>query len=272
MSYPTSVTAGGSNTLTVTAKDAYSNTATGYTGTVTFSSNDSGATMPSNYTFQGSDNGQKTFSVALKTAGTRTITATDTVTGSITGSQPSITVSAATATVLALSGPTSLTAGSCSTAYTMTSYDAYGNVSNVSPTQTIGLSGGSGTFYSGSGCTGSESSTTIASGTSTGMFYYKDNTAESFTMTVSDSGFTSGTLGVTVSTGTASSFTVTGFANPATAGTASTITVTAKDSGGNVVHGYTGPFKSPRATRPRYCPRTILSPARAATTACTASA
>ena len=50
-------------TVTVTAKDAYENTATGYTGTVHFTSSDSGVgvTLPSNYTFQAEDVGTHTF-------------------------------------------------------------------------------------------------------------------------------------------------------------------------------------------------------------------
>ena len=72
---------------TVTAKDAFGNTAVGYTGTVHFTSNDGQAVLPANYTFVAGDNGLHSFSATLKTAGTRSITATDTVTSSITGTQ-----------------------------------------------------------------------------------------------------------------------------------------------------------------------------------------
>ncbi len=74
--------------LTVTAKDAYGNTATGYTGKVHFTSSDSAATLPADYTFTtgtGNDNGVHIFSVTLSLAGTFTVTATDTVTATITG-------------------------------------------------------------------------------------------------------------------------------------------------------------------------------------------
>ena len=46
-------TAGASGAFTVTAKDAYGNTATAYTGTVHFTSTDGIATLPGNYTFTG---------------------------------------------------------------------------------------------------------------------------------------------------------------------------------------------------------------------------
>ena len=94
--------------MTVTADDAGGNVTTGYTGTVHFTSSDAQAVLPANYTFTGGDAGTHIFSVTLKTAGTQSITATDTVTGSITGSQSGITVNpagAATLTRLGLHQP-----------------------------------------------------------------------------------------------------------------------------------------------------------------------
>ena len=85
--------------VTVTAKDAFGNTATGYLGTVHFTSSDGAAVLPANYTFVAGDNGTHTFSVTLKTVGTQSITATDTVTGTITGTQSGIVVHAAIALV-----------------------------------------------------------------------------------------------------------------------------------------------------------------------------
>ena len=82
---PATATAGTAFNFTVTAYDAYGNVATGYTGTVHFTSSDAGATLPANYTFTSANAGTHTFSATLKTGGTQTITATDTVTSSITG-------------------------------------------------------------------------------------------------------------------------------------------------------------------------------------------
>ncbi len=65
----------------VSAKDAYGNTVTGYTGTVHFTSSDAGAGLPADYTFTSDDQGTHTFAVTLQTAGTQTVTATDTGTG-----------------------------------------------------------------------------------------------------------------------------------------------------------------------------------------------
>ena len=92
--------------------DPYSNIATGYTGVVHFTSSDLQAILPTDYTFVVGDQGTHTFSVTLKTAGSRSITATDTVTGSITGTQAGIIVTPAAASILAISEfPTTTTAG-----------------------------------------------------------------------------------------------------------------------------------------------------------------
>jgi hypothetical protein len=90
--YPSPTTAGESHNFTVTAKDTYGNTATGYTGTVHFTSSDSSAGLPSNHTFTSGNNGVHNFSATLNTVGTQSLTATDTVTSSITGTQSGIIV------------------------------------------------------------------------------------------------------------------------------------------------------------------------------------
>jgi hypothetical protein len=99
--FPSSVTTGTAGSVTVTAKDAYGNTATGYIEIIYFTSSDSTATLPSNYQFLVSDNAFHTFTngVTLKTVGTQSITATDTVTSSITGSQTGITVNPAAVSI-----------------------------------------------------------------------------------------------------------------------------------------------------------------------------
>ena len=81
--------------FTVTALDANANVATGYTGTVTFSSSDPGAAaLPPDTTLT---NGAGTFSATLVTVGNQTVTATDTVSSSIAGTSSTIAVSAASA-------------------------------------------------------------------------------------------------------------------------------------------------------------------------------
>jgi hypothetical protein len=70
--------------VVVTAQDPFGNTATGYRGTIRFSSNDRNATIPNNYTFLPGDVGTHQFDIILATAGRRTITVTDISTPSLT--------------------------------------------------------------------------------------------------------------------------------------------------------------------------------------------
>ena len=85
--FPSPNQAGVAKNFTVTALDAFGNTATGYRGTIHFSSSDGQASLPANYTFTAADGGVHTFSATLKTAGSQSLTATDTATTSITGAE-----------------------------------------------------------------------------------------------------------------------------------------------------------------------------------------
>src|SRR5439155_1249519 len=114
--------------FTLTAKDQNGNTATGYTGTVHFTSSDGAATLPANYTFTAGDQGVHTFTngVTLKTAGNQTVTATDTVTSTITGTSSTVSVSAAAASHFTVGAPSSASAGSAFSV-TVTAQDAFNN-------------------------------------------------------------------------------------------------------------------------------------------------
>jgi tripartite motif-containing protein 71 len=89
VSAPGSATAGIPVTFTVTAVDAAGNTATGYTGTVRFSSTDAAATLPTDASLI---NGSMTFVAILRTPGSQTITATDMALPSLTGTSNAIAV------------------------------------------------------------------------------------------------------------------------------------------------------------------------------------
>ena len=87
ISAPSSVSAVVAFSLTLTVQDAYGNVVTGYTGTVHFTSTDTTATLPKNYTFTAADKGVHTFSgLVLRKRGTQKITFTDTLNSSLTGS------------------------------------------------------------------------------------------------------------------------------------------------------------------------------------------
>jgi uncharacterized delta-60 repeat protein len=86
LSAPSSVTHGKKFSVTLTVEDAYGNVVTGYVGTVHFTSSDSTATLPADYTFTAGDAGLHTFTSTfiLRKRGTQTITVTDTQNGALT--------------------------------------------------------------------------------------------------------------------------------------------------------------------------------------------
>jgi hypothetical protein len=93
---PGTVHANQSFTVTVTLKDMFGNLATTYTGTVRFSSSDMaaqvGGKLPANYTFTAGDAGTHSFSAALMTPPSQTITVTDTARPTLTTTSRAINV------------------------------------------------------------------------------------------------------------------------------------------------------------------------------------
>ena len=123
---PSSTTAGQTGSFTVTARDANGNVATGYTGTVHFTSSDPHAELPADYTFTAPDAGRHTFSTALTTAGMQSLTASDTAARGLTGTEAGIAVSPGAASRLVVSAPAGTAAGTAFNV-TVTARDAYGN-------------------------------------------------------------------------------------------------------------------------------------------------
>jgi ELWxxDGT repeat protein len=126
---PSTTTAGAANSyVSVVAKDPYGNIATGYTGSVRFTANDAKAVLPPNYTFTAADAGQHGFfTIVLKTAGTHSITVTDTLNSSLTGTQGGIIVIAGAASQFLISTASSVASGAAFS-LTLTVQDAYGNI------------------------------------------------------------------------------------------------------------------------------------------------
>jgi NifU-like protein involved in Fe-S cluster formation len=120
-------TAGSTGSIRVTVVDAYGNRIHSYTGTVHFTSTDTKAKLPANYKFTAADAGTHIFSVTLKTAGTQSVTATDTVTKTIKGAQAGIVVKAAAVKTLTVSGLTTPRTKGVAGTIRVTAVDAYGN-------------------------------------------------------------------------------------------------------------------------------------------------
>ena len=89
LTLPANMGAGDAATATLTIYDQNFNVATGYTGTVQFTSTDGSATLPLNYTFTPGDAGTHTFPAGfiLRTAGSQIVTVTDIAAPTITGSE-----------------------------------------------------------------------------------------------------------------------------------------------------------------------------------------
>lgn len=107
---------------------------------------------------------------------------------------------------IAITGPTSVTSGLCSSMITIQLQDLGGNPANAIASTPVAISGlGSGSFYSSSACTGSAiSSVTFSAGTATrSNIYFKSNKAEHVDIVIGDSShvMTSGTLSMNVNPG-----------------------------------------------------------------------
>jgi hypothetical protein len=86
--------AGAAETITVTAEDATNTVVTTYTGTIHFTST-SQAALPTDFTFSAFNDGTHQFSVELLTLGLQSVTATDTSVPSITGTDTTTVIGAA---------------------------------------------------------------------------------------------------------------------------------------------------------------------------------
>jgi uncharacterized repeat protein (TIGR01451 family)/LPXTG-motif cell wall-anchored protein len=230
LSAPAAATAGTAFTFTVTALDQFNNTATGYGGTVHFSSSDGGAgtTLPADATLT---NGTGTFGATLVTAGTQTITATDTVTSSITGTTSVIVVNPAAATHFAVSAPATATAGSAFS-LTVTALDQFDNTATGY--------GGIVHFTSTDGQAVLPADATLTNGV--GTFSATLKTAGTQTITATDtvtSSITGTSNTIAVNPAAATHFLVS--APPtATSGVAFVFSVVAMDQFNNTDTGYTG--------------------------------
>ena len=230
---PNGTTAGSSMSVIVAALDVYGNAATGYAGTVHFSSSDANAGLPADYTFTPADHGAHFFFVNLKTAGTQSLAVTDTANPAF-DSESSVLVSPSMPTTWIVSGLSASSTAGAAQSFTLTAMDPFGNVA---------------TNYTGVvHFTSSDSQAVLPPDT---FFSPADAGRHTFTVTLKTAGpqtlsFTdtvitilTSTQSIAVSPAAAASLTVTGF--PATtAGVAQTFAVTLRDAFGNVATGYTG--------------------------------
>ncbi len=219
--------AGDNVAVNVIAYDAFGNWATGYSGTVHFISTDPQVVLPDAAVLWDSN-----YVVAFKTAGAQSITVTDVVNSSITGTSQNVTIIPAAPISLVLTGFPATTAGTPQT-FTVLAQDPYGNVNT----------GYMGTVHFTSTDPQAVLPADVAfAGASSRTFTATLRTAGTQSITVADalnSTFASSQAGIAVAPAAAASFSLSNF--PATtAGVTQTVTVTAKDIYGNLATGYTG--------------------------------
>ncbi len=104
--FPTYTPTGLGGTETVTVKDAAGAVVTGFLGTVHFTSTDSNALLPADYTFTAADQGVHTFNVTFETPGTQTVSVTD-ANGFTIGQQTGIVIHNSVSDFVPMPEPTS---------------------------------------------------------------------------------------------------------------------------------------------------------------------
>ena len=263
---PGAQTAGTAFNETITAKDAYGNVATGYTGnqSITFTgpANSPGSNNPIYPATVNFASGVGTASITLVDAQSTTLTATQ---GSITGTSGSFTVAFGALNHFGVGAPATATAGTAVSGITLTAEDLYNNTvtSYANGNHTIAWSGAT-TSPGGNAPVYPVTTVSFTNGVSTTALSATLYAAGANTLTVSSTLPTvSGSNTITVNVAAASTFTVP-TPGAQTAGTAFNETITAKDAYGNVATGYTGsqsvvftgPANSPSGTAPTY-PATV---------------
>jgi hypothetical protein len=238
---PASETAGTSFSFTVSARDSEGVLAVTYTGTVHFTTSDpnSAARLPANYTFTSTDQGSRSlFNATLVTAGTQSITATDTVNSSITGSSTGIVITPAAATHFRVYGFPNPTIAGTTEAFVVQAKDVYGNIA-TGYTGTVKFSSSD----SNSAVRLPVNYTFVNADEGTNTFHATLVTAGTQSITATDtvtSSITGSQTGIAITPAAMNHFRVFGFPNPTVSGVMHMFTVQAKDIFGNIVTGYTG--------------------------------
>ncbi len=244
-SNPSSVTAGNETTAyVVTRRDQYGNSVTSGTQTVNLSSTSVGA----NKQFRDTAGGSSVSSVVIGSgASTENFFYYDEAAGSytvavaftgLTGDSKSLTVNAAAVNKLIItSAPSSHIAGNETTSYVVTRRDQFNNPI-TSGTQTVNLSStstGLNKQFRDTAGGGSVSSVTIGAGSSTEDFFYYDEKAGSWSISVAFGGLTGDATGLTTNPAATSKLLITSNPSSVTAGNETTAyVVTRRDQFDNL--------------------------------------
>jgi hypothetical protein len=273
---PSAQTAGAPFETTLTALDAYGNTASGYTGAkaIAFSgpSSSPSSTAPKYPASVSFSAGVGAASITLYKAESTTLSAND---GSISGGSGGFTVNPATAASLSLGAASATPTAGEADNLSISALDAYGNAATGYAGTHALTFGGASTIGANKPTVSSSSGTATAFGTATPIGFTSGvatvsganngamrlYSAETAKVTVSDGTIGNGAgLSVTVAPAAIASIVVT-TPTTQTAGTPFDLAIAAKDTYGNGVSGsqalsFSGPASSPNGTAPSY-PSTV---------------
>jgi hypothetical protein len=225
--------AGQSLTGTVTAYDGFGNVATGYTGTVHVTSTDGAAVLPGPQVFTQADAGRKAFTVSLRTAGVREVQVEDAAEAAMADAMPVVVVASSAVGFSVAGGAGPLEVGT-PFSLDVTARDAFGNVAT----------GYVGTVH----FTASDARAVLPTGT---PFTAADRghrvftgvalrTSGHHTVSVADGAGVTGTFGLELTPGPASTLELVADTLTPVAGQPFGLAVTARDAYGNVATGYAG--------------------------------
>jgi alpha-tubulin suppressor-like RCC1 family protein len=186
------IIAGTPSDVTVCAYNELGDVASNYTGTITFSTTDTAATLPTNYTFTNADSGCRTFAggVVLATPGTHTVQVVD---GGLRGEQTNIIVEMPEDTSIARlifvspTAPLNLATNEISPALTLQAQNASGQSTSIGVDVQLTSDSPSGQFATDpAGPWTTTLTTRIEVGSSNLDVYYRDSTTGSHVITAKD--------------------------------------------------------------------------------------
>lgn len=170
-----------------------------------------------------------------------------TVTATATGLNPASQVEAVTPavpdTLVFLTTPQTVAAGTCSAVATVQARDAFGNASPVGAATTVTLSAAPATgfgFFTAVGCGTATASVTLAAGASQGNVFFRGTSSGVVQATAAAAGFASANQNETITPGPATSFAWDALASPRTLGVPFSVTVRARDAFGNAATSFAG--------------------------------
>ncbi|MBK9516665.1 MAG: hypothetical protein IPO09_04770 [Anaeromyxobacter sp.] len=226
-----STTAGVAAAFTVTARDSFGNVATGFAGTVGFTSSDGAATLPAQSALTA---GTAAFSATFRSAGAQTLGAAVTGAPGVVGGASTTVAAAAASTLAAVSGggQAGVVGLALAAPLVVRAVDAFGNpVAGV----TVAFAGPPGGAVAPAGVDTDAAGRAATTGTLGGAVG-----AQAFTATAAGLAGSPVTFAATAAPGAPATLAVTGLPPTSTAGAATSATVTVRDAFGNLATTFAG--------------------------------